>query len=136
MKKWFKKNQKSKLSENHLRLLNEHIRILHNPKIYKPHFNIPPLRKGALCNCTRVMSYHQGKFECICGVKSKEPLYQGLNDYRLLISEWITNKEFREFFNIDREDVVNKLLTRMNLYYVGSTKSRKYLIPEVIWIRS
>ena len=75
------------------------------------------------------------EFECVCGFRSKEPLYQGLSDYRCLISEWITNKEFREFFKIDSEDLVNKLLKRLNLYFEGSTKSRRYLIPGDIWIK-
>jgi len=133
LKRWFEKHNHNKLPDKYFKLLTESIVNLHNPKIYKPRFSIPPIQKGALCYCRRVMKYNQGKFECVCGVRSKEPLYQGLSDYRCLISQWITNKEFREFFQIDNEVLVNKLLKRLNFYYEGSTKSRRYLIPEDVW---
>ncbi|MFJ8235012.1 nuclease-related domain-containing protein [Ureibacillus sp. NPDC094379] len=133
LKKWFEKHQNSKLYDEHFHLLTEDILTRHQPKIYKPRYEIPPIRKGTLCNCGRVMKFNRGKFECVCGVRSKEPLLQGLHDYRLLVNEWITNREFREFFKVENEDVVNKILFRMKLTYEGSTKSRKYLIPENIW---
>lgn len=82
------------------------------------------------------MEYNYGKFSCICGIESKEPLYQGLHDYRVLFDERITNRAFREFFFIDNDSLVNKILKRLEFYYEGKTKSRRYLIPKDIWKKS
>lgn len=121
------------LSAVHYELLAHHIRNLHKPGVYKPKFEIPPIRKGALCECGKVMKYNYGKFICSCGIKSKEPLYQGLQDYRWLINEWISNREFRNFFYIKSEDSASKLLKKMNFLSRGSTRDRFYLITENIW---
>ncbi|MFC7685243.1 hypothetical protein ACFQU5_04630 [Ureibacillus sp. GCM10028918] len=66
-------------------------------------------------------------------MNSKEPLYQGLHDYRVLFDEWITNRAFREFFFIESGDTANKLLKRMKFYYEGSNKGRRYIIPKDVW---
>ena len=50
--------------------------------------------------------------------------------------EWITNKQFRSFFNIHNEDVANKMLKRLGFKIEGKTKSRKYLISEDIWLNN
>lgn len=121
------------LGEVHVQLLKDELTKLYQRGIYKPQFAIPPIRKGAICNCGNTMRYSHGRFVCDCGVKSKDPLYQGLNDYHFLYSEWITNKSFRNFFYVENEDQVNKLLKRLNFEYRGKTKGRKYQIPENIW---
>lgn len=133
MKKLLLKYSKRSLSDVHFDMLVERVIGLYNPTVYKPRFDIPPIKKGALCLCGRVMSYNRGKFICKCGRNSKEALMQGLHDYRILISEWITNKEFREFFFIESDDLVNKLLKRLNFYCEGSTKSRRHFIPKDVW---
>ncbi|MGE7665133.1 nuclease-related domain-containing protein [Ureibacillus composti] len=120
------------LPKVHYELLSNHILDRLNPTIYKPRFEIPPLRKGALCLCGNNMKFDYGKFICSCGIKSRDPLYQGLHDYRFLYSEWITNSEFRSFFNIKNQALVSKVLARLNFQYKGSTKSRKYKIPKDI----
>lgn len=56
-----------------------------------------------------------------------------LHDYRLLLNEWITNREFRDFFLIESEDTVNKILKRLDFHYEGKNKNRRYLIRKDIW---
>lgn len=133
LKKLLLKYSNTVLSPVHYELLTSHIQSIHKPGIYVPRFDIPPLRMGAICECGRGMRFHYGKFVCTCGVRLREPLYQGLHDYRVLRSEWIANREFREFFLIESEDSANKLLKRMKFYYEGSNKGRRYLIPKDVW---
>ncbi|WP_168193818.1 nuclease-related domain-containing protein [Lysinibacillus sp. SGAir0095] len=133
LKKLLLKYSLSELSPVHYEMLINNLRTLHKPSIYVPRFEIPPLHKGAICRCGRRMAYNFGKFVCTCGMTSKEPLYQGLHDYRVLSSEWITNRAFRDFFFIESEHSVSKLLKRMNFDSKGSTRNRNYLIPEDIW---
>ena len=133
VKKLFLKYNNFGLSRSHFELLGNHLLSLHKPKVYVPRFEVPPLRKGAVCECGRGMRYNYGKFLCSCGMKSKEPLYQGLHDYRVLFGEWISNREFREFFFIESQHSASKLLKRMDLKSKGTTKDRSYLIPEGIW---
>ena len=121
------------LGEVHIQLLKDELTKLYKQSVYQPRFSIPPIRKGALCTCGNTMRYKHGNFICDCGIKSKDPLYQGLNDYHFLYSEWITNKSFRDFFYVENDDQVNKLFKRLNFEYKGKTKSRKYLIPDTIW---
>lgn len=127
------KHSNFQLAKSHYELLVETLKSLHLQKVYQPQFEIPPIRKGALCECGQVMTFSKGKFVCSCGIKSKEPFYQGLHDYRILFNEWITNRAFRDFFLIGSGDAANKLLKRMGLFYEGQKSARKYLIPENIW---
>ncbi|SOB93711.1 nuclease-like protein [Ureibacillus xyleni] len=133
IKKLLLKYSTFKLSSVDFELLQSHLMELYEPRIYKPKFEVPPLKKGAICSCGEVMRYKYGKFICICGENSKEPLFQGLHDYRILINEWITNSEFRNFFLIDNQDLVTKLMKRLNFYYEGDNRARRYYIPKNIW---
>lgn len=86
------------------------------------------LRKGVPCkhcNYQFTMQFRYGKFECSnCLIRSNESLRE---DYRLLISEWISNQAFRDFFEIDSADASKRLLKSLKLQYrgllkIGSTK--------------
>lgn len=120
------------ISEGVLQLFSTELLKRHQPKKWQHPFGDLKLKTGALCECGRVMKYRYGVFECACGVRCRNKFQEGLADYRLLVDEWITNKEFRQFFKIEDMHVVNKILRRMQLANVGSTKSRKYFIPETI----
>lgn len=133
VKKLLLKYKHFSLSSAHFELLADQLQTQHKSSIYIPKFDIPPIRKGAICACGQLTTFKFGKFTCPCGKKSKEPLYQGLHDYRVLISEWISNRDFRTFFFIESEDAASKLLKRMNLSHEGSNRGRRYLIPEQIW---
>lgn len=92
------------------------------------------LRNGVLCKeCDYVneMQYRQGYFICqVCGGKSKEALYETFLQYRILVGPRITNKEFREFFNISCIHIASKLLARAGLEKHGVNKGTYYMIPE------
>lgn len=94
------------------------------------------IRKGVLCescNYREVMAYKQGFWCCPkCGVRSRRALLRALDDYRLLVSDKITNREFREFFNVGSIFAASKILTRLNLESKGNNKGRFYIIPEDI----
>ncbi|MEO4053422.1 nuclease-related domain-containing protein [Solibacillus sp. CAU 1738] len=122
-----------RVSNNMVFLIKDELLKKYKIRKWKHPFGKIPIRSGALCKCGSVMYYSRGRFVCACGQISREALLQGLHDYRLLINEWITNKELREFFLIDSADVANKLLTRAGFYYEGSNKGRRYLIPETVW---
>ena len=122
-----------KINLNLLHLLHKKLLKQYKPQKWQHPFRNAEIKKGALCKCGEVMQYTHGKFNCSCGYTSKEPLLQGLHDYRLLVDEWITNKQFRDFFYVHNEDVVNKILKRLKFKTDGKTKSRKYLIHEDIW---
>lgn len=90
------------------------------------------VQKGALCQCGLRMNYCNGVFTCSCGNRCRDGFQRALFDYRLLVNEWITNREFREFFGVEDSTVASKILKRLKLKSCGRTKSRKYLIPENI----
>ncbi|WP_431028768.1 hypothetical protein [Lysinibacillus sp. LZ02] len=53
---------------------------------------------------------------------------EAFQDYRLLVSEWITNREFCDFMGICSQDAVARLLKKLNLEKVGSKRGGKYKI--------
>lgn len=115
-----------------LQHIREELLKRHQPKKWMPPIEGLKLRRGVLCTCGMRMTYRYGVFTCHCGQRSRDGFLRGLEDYRLLKDEWITNKAFREFFDIDDKHLVSKILKRMNLKAEGVGKSRKYFIPEDI----
>ncbi|MFF5993420.1 nuclease-related domain-containing protein [Lysinibacillus sp. KU-BSD001] len=90
----------AQLSESMLCLVKEELLARYKLRMWQPPFVNFQVKPGAVCKCGSIMYYRRGKFLCSCGLVSKNALYQGLHDYRLLRSEWITNKELRDFFLI------------------------------------
>lgn len=110
----------------------------HFAQLYK---QLPPrrtiekhrLRKGVLCKQCQymnIMTYKHGYFECtVCQTKNKDAIIESLVHYRILISPRITNKEFREFFNIPCIHTASKLLGKLGLEKHGTNKGTYYIIP-------
>ncbi|RHW40064.1 NERD domain-containing protein [Lysinibacillus yapensis] len=77
----------------------------HSPKSWKPKIDFSKLRRGVLCEKCEyksVMVFEHGRFICPkCSFKSNEAHLQALLDYRYLCNEWITNRELRDYLNID-----------------------------------
>ncbi len=121
------------VSESVVSLVKSEILAHHQPRKWQHPFGKRLIRRGAICLCGEVMQYRWRKFVCGCGHTSREAFSKDLHDYRLLVDEWITNKELRNFFFIPSKDVANKLLTRAKFHYEDGTKSRLYLIPEDVW---
>lgn len=94
------------------------------------------LRKGVLCEKCQfqnIMYYHFGMWICSqCGDKSKDAINLALHQYRILISNRITNRELRDFVGIESKAVASKLLKRLKLEQLGSGRGVYYLIPEDI----
>ena len=91
--------------------------------------------KGVLCsqcNYKRKMYFQHGKFECTnCRYRSNLPLREALFDYYILVGEWITNKEFRDFVGIDSSDAAKRLLQSLNVTCQGTNKGRRYKIADI-----
>ena len=92
------------------------------------------LKKGVLCvKCEfkSWMEYENRSWCCrTCGTRDKNALRWALHDYRLLISERITNQQFREFVGIESIHTASKILTRSGLEKVGDNKGRAYIITD------
>ncbi|MFF5995235.1 nuclease-related domain-containing protein [Lysinibacillus sp. KU-BSD001] len=106
---------------------------LHRPAVKR--FVAPErLQKGVLCaKCqfTEVMVYVNRTWYCPkCGERNKKAVHQALHDYRLLISDRITNKEFRDFVGIESMQVASKILSRLGYEKIGDKRGRVYIISE------
>jgi len=103
----------------------------------KPTIDISRIRKGVLCEYCAFqyqMKYKGGSWGCPnCGSRNKHDLQRALNDYRILINNSITNREFRDFFNIESVYNASKILSNLNLEAVGDKRGRSYLIPNNIF---
>lgn len=98
--------------------------------------NVPAdLRRGVLCgkDCGGEMEYYWRKWTCKkCSRVDRSAHFQTLLQYRTLINQTITNKEFRHFTGIESTTTASKLLKMANMPYTGSYKDRIYQIPEEI----
>ncbi|MGN7479369.1 nuclease-related domain-containing protein [Solibacillus silvestris] len=106
------------------------------PPRRKVKVGIHRLRNGVLCekcHFQHVMRYNRGLWVCLqCGEKSKDAIFLALHQYRILISNRITNRELRAFVGIECKAVASKLLNRLQLEQFGSGRGVYYLIPENI----
>lgn len=122
---------RSQIKHLKMQLLNKHI-----PQLWNPQLSNEILRKGVLCReCEYqvVKSFKYGQFTCsICGDNSEQMLIEALLDFRILHSEWITNKEVREYLGIQSRHAAKRIIKKFSYKHVGSNKGRKYLIPELI----
>lgn len=91
------------------------------------------LRCGFICECGQQMIYRFGTCKCECGAQSIDAVLRGLHDYRLLVDEWITKKEFKEFFKVDNMGQVGRLFKRLELKSESSKRNERYYIPKDIF---
>lgn len=110
---------------------------LHSPSKWLLDIDLNKLRKGIYCekcDYKREMEYSRGAWKCDkCSYESDQVLLQALNDYRLLISNKITNREFRDFINMKSRNIATRILRKLELPFEGpSNKYRVYTIPENI----
>lgn len=124
----------SEITSHQLEKLSKYFLSLHKPMNYDLNISLDRIRKGVLCEkCNAQMGYKNGIWACVkCDFRSRIAIYQGLHDYQLLISNKISNQEFRDFFNIKSMYAASKILSRLNFEYEGKTKSRNYIIPNDI----
>lgn len=131
--KLFKQHQQVCLSEKDLRELSAHILTRHKPIQWTLDIKVGELKKGALCShChfDHVLRYIHGKWHCSnCQSIDNQSMLIALHDFRLMISNNITNAQFRNFFDIDSEKAVYYLLKKLKFEAIGEKKNRKYIIP-------
>jgi transposase-like protein len=88
---------------------------------------------GVQCpSCSQfAMERYGGTWNCThCGTTSKDAHKQAIEDYFLLISDTITNKQFRVFLNIHSPKLATKLLANMDLECHGATRRNCYYTPN------
>ncbi len=93
------------------------------------------LRRGVLCgkDCGGTMNLNWRKWICDkCSRIDRYAHFETLLQYRVLISQTITNNEFRKFTGIESVATASKLLRIANMPSEGSYKDRIYTIPEEI----
>lgn len=90
------------------------------------------LRRGVLCRqCDKVLHYDKRAWRCSqCTYKNPLAHLDALLQYRVLISETISNREFRDFTGLTSISIASKMLTGLNMEIKSSFKDRLYLIPE------
>ncbi|MBK5442738.1 MULTISPECIES: nuclease-related domain-containing protein [unclassified Peribacillus] len=102
----------------------------HNPDILKWYqISETDLLKSVHCpECSILqMQRHWGKWICAhCSYSSKDAHIQTLRDYALLIRPKITNKQARLFLQIESIDIMQRILSTMELPYTGQYKNREY----------
>ena len=77
------------------------------------------------------MRYVYGKWFCdTCNVTDQTAMLVVLHDYRLMIGESISNREFRDFFNLSSTQRVYQMLKLLGFEVTGGNKNRRYIIPE------
>jgi len=107
-------------------LLNKH--TPQNPLLLSQ-FNVTKdqLIKGVFCpHCAHVpISRIHGSWFCSkCRLKSVDAHIGALKDYALLIKSEITNREAREFLQLENAATVTKILKSLQLPYFGVNKGR------------
>lgn len=130
----FKQHQQAYLSEKNLREISEHILKMHTPIQWTLDILVDELKTGALCSqChfDHVLRYTHGKWRCSnCQSVDNQSMLIALHDFRLMLSNNITNAQFRKFFDIDSEKAVYYLLKKLKFEEIGENKNRKYVIPS------
>ncbi|MGD6794133.1 nuclease-related domain-containing protein [Metabacillus indicus] len=101
-----------------------------NPDVMSQ-FQIPPsdIRTGVYCpSCFHLpMKRQRGTWKCDeCGAADKSAHVKSLEDYALLLSPTISNKECRAFLQIESPSIASKLLVQLNLEHNSSLKYRTY----------
>lgn len=96
-------------------------------------YSIPKseLIKGIICpNCSAVpMIWGKGRSQCgVCGHFAKQEYLVALSDYHLLLGDIISNREAREFLQINSTYVMRRLLQNAKYKTIGNYKSRVYVL--------
>lgn len=90
------------------------------------------LIKGIFCPECGALPMNRKSYRwwhCVkCHHQSAEAHLQALYDYKLLISNKISNREAREFLQVGSATVIKYLLQKENFHHIGKTNARKYII--------
>jgi len=95
----------------------------------KYNVSVDELLKGVYCsNCSSLpMTKIHGKWLCErCNYRSADSYIESLKDYQLLIGNYISNQETRDFLKLDSPYVTKNLLQQGNFKRIGNTRAQKY----------
>lgn len=113
-------------------LLQAHTPLIQNVlALY--HIDDKDLITGVQCpNCRAIpMSRIHSAWHCsTCGHRSKNAHLALLDDYFLLVSNTITNREFRHWAHLDSRMQATNLLEKMNLRHTGTYRHTIYHRPD------
>ena len=74
------------------------------------------------------MRHIHGSWFCgQCGALSKDAHISAIQDYFHLYGDSITNKDLRDFLNLDSAPVARRILHSLDLIQRGTNKGRSYL---------
>ncbi|RSD29239.1 hypothetical protein [Mesobacillus subterraneus] len=69
------------------------------------------------------MERYSGTWNCtVYGHTAKDAHFQAVDDYLILISDTITNRQFREFLHLHSPKLATKLMANMNLNCEGTSR--------------
>jgi hypothetical protein len=78
------------------------------------------------------MNYSKNFWRCpTCSLKQEDAHLLALQDYRLLVGNTISNREFRKFTELTSRTNATLLLKRCGFQTIGTHKSLRYVIPEI-----
>ena len=134
LEQFFDQFQEAYLDEKQLRHFAKKLAKMHRPKKWQPNLDWAELRKGVLCpNCAyqNAMRYVYGKWFCeTCENTDSHALLIALHDYRLMEGDYISNRQFREFFEVSSTKAAYHNLKSLGFEVIGGNKNRRYIIPE------
>ncbi|WP_181347448.1 nuclease-related domain-containing protein [Thalassobacillus sp. CUG 92003] len=86
---------------------------------------------GVYCeNCAQNVRWYKKRWHCqACGTRRLTSHHQALQDYALLISPTISNREARSFLRVECAQIVKRLLINLGGNKLGANKNRTYEIP-------
>ncbi|MGK7376245.1 nuclease-related domain-containing protein [Planococcus sp. 1R117A] len=103
-------------------------------QIHQPNPLLHEIMTGVLCpDCSFSRMVYMRKFwRCTaCGKKCADAHLLALQDYRLLIGNTISNREFRHFSGLTSRSNAAVILQGCNFETIGTHKSLRYIIPEI-----
>ncbi|QDQ02613.1 NERD domain-containing protein [Lysinibacillus fusiformis] len=131
---WLQQHHEAIVDEAELQRFANLLLTMHTPMKRQLSIPIQDIVKGVLCpGCSngQRMSYHYKNWYCgWCGIVDNHAVLSALEDYRLLISQFLTNKSFCEFFAISSPNVAYRILQQLPLKAVGAKRHRRYWITE------
>lgn len=112
--------------------------LIHSDKEYIPHpicstYSIQKseISPGVICSSCHFLGMikYQGGWRCpMCSQKSSHAHIQAIRDWFLLFGEKMTNRDCREFLNIQQRQTATRILQSMNLHTEGAKRNRTYTI--------
>ncbi|MFY0518721.1 nuclease-related domain-containing protein [Lysinibacillus sp. UGB7] len=134
VKAWLQQHNEVFMDEAALQRFANLLFTMHTPMKRQLTLPIQDIVKGVLCpRCSdgQKMSYRYKKWFCErCGLVDNQEIFTTLDDYRLLINGWLTNKSFCEFFAISSPNVAYRILQQLPLKALGTKRHRRYWIAE------